>query len=505
VASTIALGLGSAHATRELALIEAAGDARSRERSDRAGPWLRWWTAGAPTDWGFVLLSACLIAAGYYDSWLVRNVLPIPAWEHVPVQVAWLALTLYLAAISFLGWQRDRRLEAAVPEGYGPSVVGLTVFLIGILISGWWSDALGGTTGVPAIFRLPNLLQIAGACLIVIGPLRASAARGELLAAPTAVASAALLLAAVTFFTQFDHPYIDRYAAIGMVVKVVEPSQIPPFFFRDEILGALGLMMQAAAVTGVIMWTLRQTRLPVGSITTILALTTLAVATQLGNYSMLIVGLTVGVLCDAALLVIRPRADRIVSLHLFAGFTGLLLAGVYLIYVGRDPGTWWPMDMTVGAVVSCGLVGALISYVVFPGADATRAASVLWPALAQDSSEEGPDITVDRVEHALKVLASTRDLAESPLIGLRCIPSPTPMELRNTMVGAIEHLRTSSFQLDAQAGQILDLYYVRRIGGHYAVWMRVGLSRASYFNRRSYGVRRLVDRLRELEETAGTA
>jgi hypothetical protein len=36
--------------------------------------------------------------------------------------------------------------------------------------------------------------------------------------------------------------------------------------------------------------------------------------------------------------------------------------------------------------------------------------------------------------------------------------------------------------------------------------MRVGLSRAAYFNRRSYGVRRLVDRLRELdEEAAATA
>jgi hypothetical protein len=82
--------------------------------------------------------------------------------------------------------------------------------------------------------------------------------------------------------------------------------------------------------------------------------------------------------------------------------------------------------------------------------------------------------------------------------------APAAGELRKTIVEAIEHLRTSSFQQDAQAGQILDLYYVRRIGGHYAVTMRVGLSRAAYFNRRSYGVRRLVDRLRELEETAAT-
>jgi hypothetical protein len=489
-----------------MATIKATGDAVPASRSDRLGGWLRWWAAGTPTDRGFVLLSACLVGAGYYDSWLVRNLSTPPVWEHLPVQAAWLVLSLYLGAISFVAWRRDRRLETAVPEGYGPTVAGLMVFLVGILINGWWADALGPATGVPAIFRLPNLLQIAGACLIVIGPLRASAARGELLAGPTAVASAALLLAAVTFFTQFDHPYIDQYAAIGTVLKVPEPTRpLGLFSFRDEILGALGLMMQVAAVTGVIMWTLRQSRLPVGSITAILLVTTLLTATQLGNYSMLIVGFIVGVLGDAALRLARPRADRILSLHLFAGFMGLLLSGVYLIYISRDPGTWWPADMTYGAVVSCALVGGLISYVVFPGADATRAASVLWPALAQDSSAEAPDVTVDRVEHALKVLASTRDLGESPLIGLHCLASPTPTDLRKTIVESIEHLRASSFQLDAQAGQILDLYYVRRIGGHYVVYMRVGLSKATYFNRRSYGVRRLVDRLRELEESRSTA
>jgi hypothetical protein len=488
-----------------MATIGGAAEAEPPSRSGRLGGWLRWWAAGTPTDRVFVLLSAGLVGAGYYDSWLVRHP-PIPDWEHLPVQAAWLATTLFIGAVSFIAWRRNGRLEVAVPEGYGPTVAGLTVFLVGILISGWWTDALGQAAGVPAIFRLPNLLQIAGASLIVIGPLRASASRGELLAGPTAVASAALLLAAVTFFTQFDHPYIDQYAAKGIVLLVPEPTDpLGAFSFRDEILGALGLMMQVAAVTGVIMWTLRQSRLPVGGITAILFVTTLLTATQMGHYSMLIVGLIVGLLTDGALWLARPRADRILSLHLFAGFMGLALSGVYLVYIGRDPGTWWPPDMTYGAVVSCALVGGLVSYVVFPGADATRAASVLWPALAVDSSDEAPDVTVERVEHALKVLHSTRDLGESPLTGLRCVATPTPADLRKTMVAAIEHLRTSSFQLDAQAGQILDLYYVRRIGGHYVVYMRLSLSKATYFNRRSYGVRRLVDRLRELEESAATA
>lgn len=478
---------------------------RSGGRSGLVARWVRWWLGGTPFDWGYAALGAALIAAGYYQSWLTRKYFPNPPdWAAVPVQVVWVALALYLGIVSVVAWRRSGNAQTAVPDGYGLSVVGLFTFLGGIVISGWWSAAFGSGFGVPAIFRLPNLLQIAGAVLIVVGPLRASAVRGELLLGPTALVSAVLLLAAVTFFTQFDHPYIDRYAAVETALPP-PTSSFDRFNYREEILGALGLLMETAAVLGVILWTLRQNRLPVGSLTLMLTVTAFLAATQLNHFDMVAVGAIVGALADLSLVVIGPRADRVARVQLFSVVLGALLSGVYLAWIGLSPGTWWPPDMTYGTVFASGLVGGLISYVLFPGAEAVRAASVLWPALPQESSAEAPDVTVDRVEHALKVLHNTRDLSDNPLIGMRCLAAHTANELRKTIEAAIEQLRTSAFQQDQQAGQILDLYYVRRIGGHYAVTMRVGLSRAAYFNRRSYGVRRLVDRLRELEESAQTA
>jgi hypothetical protein len=468
--------------------------------ADLLDRWARWWRGASGLDWGFATLCTALIAAGYYYAWLTRNVSPLPSGSEVPFQAAWLAVTVWLAAAGVLAWRRDGILRSLVPEGYELSAAGCAIFLVGILISGWWTDALGPAIGVPAIFRLPNLLEVAGGVLIVVGPLRASAARGELVAGPTALWSGVLLLAAVTFFTQFDHPYVDMYATR----QVPLPSPQSLFdrgSYREQILGALGLMMQSAAVTGVVLWILRQTRLPAGSLTLMLTVSAVFTAAQLGHMQMVFVGLIVGVLADAALLVIRPRADRVLRLHLFAVLLGTLLAAVYLVWVGIDPGTWWQPDMTYGTVLACAIVAGLVSYMLFPGPDAMRAALVLWPALTHESSPEAPDVTVDRIEHALKVLHNTRDLADSPLVGMRCLAAPTAAELRKSLEGAIAHLRDSAFQQDAQAGQILDLYYVRRIGGHYAVTMRVGLSRAAYFNRRSYGVRRLVDRLRELQES----
>jgi hypothetical protein len=467
---------------------------------------VRWWLAGTALDWGYVGLSALLIGAGYYDAWLNRHP-PIPLWEHAPTQAAWGAVTLYLAGWSLVGWRRGRSLESVVPESYGLAVTGCLVFLAGMVADVWWRAAFGQDIGVPAIFRPTNLLQIAGAALIVSAPLRASVGRGELMAGPTAVLSAALLLAAVTFFTQFDHPYIDDWIR-GLAPPTFPNNPLTAGFGnpwdvpRAQELGALGLMMQTAAVTGVILWTLRQTRLPVGSITLMLTTTGFLAATQFGNYQYVAVAVAAGVGSEVALFLARPRADRDLSMRLFAVSVGAMLSGFYLLDLTLGPGLWWQPDMIYGTIVACALVGGLMSYVIFPGSEALRAASILWPVQNQDSSPTSPDVTVERVEHALKVLHSTRDLAESPLVGLRCVADPTAAALRMTIEGAIEHLKSSSFQLDAQAGEILYLYYVRRIGGHYVVTLRSGLSRAAYFNRRSYGVRRLVDRVRELEEAA---
>src|SRR5260370_17380003 len=116
-----------------------------------------------------------------------------------------------------------------------------------------------------------------------------------------------------------------------------------------------------------------------------------------------------------------------------------------------------------------------MSYVMFPEREVASASAVLWPPLDQDSSAIAPDITVERLEHALKVLNNLRDLGSSPLVGLRCLPVHSADALRQVIDDAISSLRPSPSQVDAQPADILNLYYVRRIGGHYAVELRLRL------------------------------
>jgi hypothetical protein len=461
---------------------------------------------GTRFDWAFSALAVLLMCAGYYDAWIDRQRStghPAPLaqlWPHASTQAAWLLVTLFLAGVALYRWPRDRRLEAVVPDGYWLSAIGCGVFAVGILTDVWLTAASDVETyGVAAIFRPSNLIEIAGAGLIVTGPLRAAIGRGELVAGPTAIVSATLLLATFTFFSQFDHPYVNPWA--------FDLHGLPdPYKFIGQLLGALGLLMQAVIVTGVVLIALRHILLPPGSITFMLTATAFLICTQLGHFEYVWVGLVVGAVSDLMLVLARPRSDRLLQLRFFAAGMGLLLPSVYLV-VGQlaTRPTYWIFDVIAGSILVCGMTGWLVSYLIFPDHDSARAAAVLWPPMEQDSSKTSPDITVERLEHALRVLNNSRDLGESPLVGMRCLPSRTSIALRQVIEEAIASIRTSPSQVDAQAGEILNLYYVRRIGGHYAVEMRVGLSRAAYFNRRSYGVRRLVDQLKELEEKAAPA
>lgn len=67
----------------------------------------------------------------------------------------------------------------------------------------------------------------------------------------------------------------------------------------------------------------------------------------------------------------------------------------------------------------------------------------------------------------------------------------------------IESLAVAESAVDAEAGQILSQYYLRRRGGHDLLAQRLRLSRATYFRRLEHGCRRLADAIRLLLAEAG--
>ena len=124
-----------------MADVDAVTEPMSRSAAvDHFGAWARWWLAGTAADWGYVALSAGLIAGGYFDAWINRHLL-VRTWEHALPQAAWAAITIYLGVWAFVSFRRDYDLRTAVPDGYGLAVVGCAVFLAGIVINVWWATA----------------------------------------------------------------------------------------------------------------------------------------------------------------------------------------------------------------------------------------------------------------------------------------------------------------------------------------------------------------------------
>ena len=338
----------------------------------------RWWLhpsnwPALTFDWLFSGLAIVLVASGYFDAWINRN-LPVKAWEHGPTQATWLLILLCLAIIGTIRWFRTRRPEEVIPKGYLISVVGCVVSAVGMLSSIWWGVLFGGeATGVPTIFRPPNLLQIAGGGMIVMGPLRAAVSRRELRAGAPALISATLLLATITFFSQFDHPYVNPWA--------YDLHQLPlkTFGFVGQELGALSLMMQAAITTGTILFILRQIRLPPGSITFMLTVTAVFVCSERSLFQFVVVAAVVGVASDVLLIWAERQPSRLVRLRVFATAMGVLLPAVYLLDVWFYEGTYWPADVAYGTILACGIIGWLMSVLTFPDRETAEVASILWP------------------------------------------------------------------------------------------------------------------------------
>src|SRR5260370_1093228 len=119
----------------------------------------------------------------------------------------------------------------------------------------WHAVLYSGIFSAPIFLRLCALRR----------PLRAAWQRPGSGAPWTAVISASLLLSMFTFFDQFDQPLVNTWAAAQA------PTLTTTRYIQE--LGILGIMVQTALLTGVVLYLLSRFTLPFGSITLLVRLT----------------------------------------------------------------------------------------------------------------------------------------------------------------------------------------------------------------------------------------
>ncbi len=326
--------------------------------------------AGLGFDWLMALLSAVFVGGLFLDGWAhnhgkVDQSFFTP-W-HAFFYGGFVLTAGVLVGVVLLNRSRGYSLTAAIPGGYRTSLAGLFVFAAGGVGDLAWHTAFGIEEDVEALFSPTHLMLGIGIALIVTGPLRAAwNARGRAANWPNlgpALLSASLLISTFTFFMLFSHP-----------VTQVVAGRFHRHFNNDVgvVAGMLGLIVIAGLLMGPVLLLLRRWQLPLGSLTLIWGLNTLAMTIidyeeqqQLWMGGAMLVG---AILCDLLLFRLRPNTDRSGPLRIFAFIAPILLFGAYFIALMATEGTLWSIHLWSGSIFLTGIAGLLLSYLIAPPA-----------------------------------------------------------------------------------------------------------------------------------------
>ena len=416
------------------------------------------------------------------------------------VTASWALLTLFLFAGFAVGLRAGRVWNRALPDGQTGSFAAALIFgAAWIIDQAFWAPAFTtGSVGLDSLFTPPHLVEIASAAVIVSGPLRAATRRGETVASPITLTSAALLLSVFTFATQFAHPLIDPWPAANYEFRITDPLHE----WMGENLGMAALLAQTAILAGTCLLLNSAFKLRPGSLAFVFTLNGIYVVITKGRFWLLPVPIFAGLAADAWSLWTARRPGK-PSASLTAA-TGGAFAFAYMVVIEFDGSVWGP-SLWAGAIIAstmlCWLMGRLLR--------AGVPAAVISPFLEM-REEETPATVPERwtldpdsgarqqlVRAALDDLGTPEALGRSPLAQLPGVSrgESAAVELRALLVDVIGELAASISPRDAESGHLLLDYYVKRVGSHEVIMERLHLSRPTYYRRLHHGFELVADRI----------
>ena len=308
-------------------------------------------------EWTVVILCAWLMTGAYLDAWAHRHLANLETFFtpwHGVLYSGMLAVLAFLAITALGNRRRGAAVDQVLPAGYSLSLLGCILFGIGGMIDMLWHLRFGIEVSLAALISPPHLLLMLALGLIVTGPLRA-AWRSPVMSAPfTAVISASLLLSMFTFFNQFDQPLVNTLAS----TKAVAPDTIRYL----QQLGILGIMVQTALLTGVVLYLINRFTLPLGSITLLAGLNGALLASLEEHFDLIPIAIVGGLLADLVMLWLRPGPQRVVALRVAAFIGPVAVSSLYLLFLQVTRGIGWPITLWLGSIIVSGAIGVLLSY-----------------------------------------------------------------------------------------------------------------------------------------------
>jgi hypothetical protein len=162
----------------------------------------------------------------------------------------------------------------------------------------------------------------------------------------------------------------------GLTIATNESGHTPFWIepFVRQALGASALLIQAALISGFVLLALRHGGLPIGSLTILIGVSGGLMTVISDNHWYIAVALLAGAVGDVIVAVVKPSAERPMSIRLLSFMVPAVWFALYLLALAAwGDGLGWSVHMTVGAPFLAGAVGLLLSFLAFPGT--TRAAT----------------------------------------------------------------------------------------------------------------------------------
>ena len=279
---------------------------------------------------------------------------------HAALYGGFFAMALLLVGRAAWGVARDSLpWRHAMPDGYGPALVGVALWIVGGPFDALWHEMFGFEANVEALMSPAHAVLALGIGLMASGPLRAALRhpqRGGWRDA-TMILSLALLVSILTFFTQIGHPVSNLWAAPGGW-----PAMLA--------VGIVGTLLTVAIWTAPLLLLLRHDRLRAGSTTVVLGVNAFAMGFLFGRgaYPALVVAAiaAAALAVDVLRVVLRPDGSRPGAFRTFAVALSAAPVLAYFAAVAAMGGISWSTHVWVGVVVFAGAVGWLLSYLVLP-------------------------------------------------------------------------------------------------------------------------------------------
>jgi hypothetical protein len=423
------------------------------------------------------------------------------------VLVAWLAVTGILFAAFAAGLRTGKPWNRALPDGYVGSLAAALVFgAAWIVDNAFWKQLIGpDALGLDVLFTPPRLVEIAATAVMVSGPLRAAARRGETSAGIVTLLSASLLLSVLTFATQFIHPLIDPWAWAGDEFLNVTQNWLA------KNIGVAELLAQCLILAGTALLLNSGFKLRPGSLTFVFTINGALVTITKVHFYYLPVAIVTGIAGDIWIAWSARRPGR-PSASLCA-VIGCAYSTAYMVEIVSQ-GTVWSVSLWSGAILASTMLCWLMGRLLRAGLPAAIVGPLVPPVPVpieirneiRWTRDPASMVRPQLVRAALDDLGTPEALGRSPLGQLPGVSqgSSTATELRALLVDVISELAASPQPRDSEAGRLLLDYYVKKVGSHEVIMERLHLSRPTFYRRLQRGFALVADRLDEMSEFAGS-